>query len=59
MLQQIVHIVDPAGAGVFNRHDGVIGLTGFDLLKDIGEFRAAAFDKLLKMTRGVLARGKM
>jgi hypothetical protein len=48
VLQQIVDIVDAAGAGVFNRHDGVIGLAGFHLIKDIGKLRAAAFNKLFK-----------
>ena len=59
MLQQIVDVVDPAGAGVFNRHYGVIGLTGLHLIKNIGELRAAAFNKLLKVASGVLTRRQM
>ena len=59
VLQQIVDVVDPAGAGVFNRHHRVIGLAGFYLIKNIGELRAAALNKLLKVASGVLTRRQM
>ncbi|CCJ85738.1 hypothetical protein BN133_2115 [Cronobacter dublinensis 582] len=59
MLQQVVDVVDRAGAGVLDRHHGVIGLTGFDLVKNVVEFRAAAFDKLIEMAGGILTGGKV
>ena len=59
VLQQIVDVVDPARAGVFNRHHGVIGLAGLYLIKNIGELRAAALNKLLKVASGVLTRRQM
>ena len=37
VLQQIVDVVDGAGAGVFNRHHGVFRLAGLDLVKNVGK----------------------
>ncbi len=54
MLKQVVHIVYRAGTGVLKRDDGVIGLTGFDLIKNILEFGATAFNELLEMAGGIL-----
>ena len=59
MLQQVVDVVNAAGAGVFNRHHGVVSLAGLDLIKDIGKFQAAAFDELLKVAGGILAGRQM
>ncbi|MNC29832.1 hypothetical protein D3C76_1772750 [compost metagenome] len=59
MLQQVVHIVDRAGAGVLDRQNGVIRLAGFHLGKDVLEFLTAAFDELIEMAGGVLAGGQM
>ena len=59
MLQKIVNIIDAAGTGIFNRNDGIVSLAGLHLLKDIGELRAAAFDKLFKVAGGVLTSRKV
>ncbi len=59
MLQQIVHVVYGTGAGIFNRYDGIVGLAGFHLIKNIGKFGAATFNELLKVTGSVLTSGKM
>lgn len=59
MLQQIVNVVYGTGAGIFNRYDGIVGLAGFHLIKNIGKFGAATFNELLKVTGSILARRKM
>ena len=59
MLQQIVNVVYGTGAGIFNRYDGIVGLAGFHLIKNIGKFGAATFNELLKVTGSILARSKM
>ena len=46
MLQQIVNVVYGTGAGIFNRYDGIVGLAGFHLIKNIGKFGAATFNEL-------------
>ena len=58
MLQQIVNVVYGTGAGIFNRYDGIVGLAGFHLIKNIGKFGAATFNELLKVTGSILARRK-
>lgn len=58
MLQQIVNVVYGTGAGIFNRYDGIVGLAGFHLIKNIGT-GAATFNELLKVTGSILARRKM
>ena len=59
VLQQIVDVVDGAGAGVFNRHHGVIRLAGLDLVKNVGKLRAAAFNKFFEMASGILTCGQV
>jgi hypothetical protein len=59
VLQQIVNVIDCPGTGVFQRHDGIIGLAGFNLIKDIVKFKTAALDKLLEMAGGILTRCQM
>ena len=54
VLQQVVNVVNPTGAGVVNRYHSIVSLSGFDLIKDIGKFCAAAFNKLFKMAGSVL-----
>ena len=59
MLQQIVDVVDGAGAGVFNRYDGVIRLAGLNLIKYVGKLRAAALNKFFEMACGILTGGQV
>ncbi|MNY60185.1 hypothetical protein D3C86_1967030 [compost metagenome] len=55
VLQQVVNVINRAGAGVFDRQDGVIRLAGFNLGEDILEFLATALDQLIEMASSILA----
>ncbi|CCJ76400.1 hypothetical protein BN135_1464 [Cronobacter muytjensii 530] len=59
VLQQVIDVVNGARTCVLNRHHGVVRLASFDLVENIVEFGASAFDKLIEMAGGVLTGGKV
>lgn len=59
MLQQIVNVVYGIGVGIFNWYDGIVGLVGFYLIKNIGKFGAVIFNELFKVMGSILVCCKM